>query len=111
MARAESLRGECFPEISEFFLVEIGSVPHVYSLQREIIKGHQGFFIVCLKVVLFMFRQGFLKIFLCVYLSFWCSHLELVSDLMISKRCIYHLFTEAVHISTLVEPNQMSWAL
>ena len=26
---------------------------------------------------------------------------------MISKFCIYHLFTKAVHISTLVEPKQM----
>ena len=35
-------------------------------------KGHQGFFIVHSKVVLFMFRKGFLKIFVCTYLSFWC---------------------------------------
>ena len=36
------------------------------------IKGHQGFFIVRSKVVLLMFRKGFLEIFFCRYLSFWC---------------------------------------
>ena len=34
-------------------------------------KGHTSFVVVCSKVVLFMFRKGFIKIIFCKYLYFW----------------------------------------
>ena len=34
------------------------------SAKLLVLKGHKGLFIVCSKVVLFMFKTGFLKIFI-----------------------------------------------
>ena len=48
-------------------------------------KETPGLSVVCSKVVFFMFRKGFLKIFFYKYLSFWCYFPGLVSDLPISK--------------------------
>ena len=53
------------------------------------LKGNKVSFVVRSKVVLFMFLNGFLKIFFDEYLSLWCLLLELVLDLMISKLFIY----------------------
>ena len=50
-----------------------------------VLKGHSVWSVVCSKVVLFIFRKGFLEIFFYKYLYFWCSLPELVSDLPISN--------------------------
>ena len=75
-----------------FFLIFSGTVPcrelgsfALYSVQQDASfelskstfrqffkKGHQVLSVVCSKVVLFMCRKGFLKIFFYKYLSFWC---------------------------------------
>ena len=47
-------------------------LPFVRLLESIFCKGHQGFFIVCSKVVLLIFRNRFLRIFDCQNLSFWC---------------------------------------
>ena len=86
----------------------------VYSIP----KGHQVFFIVHSKFVLFMFRKGFLKIFfLQVYLllvltsrtSFGLYVFQIVhKHKKFRQPLLYQLFTKAVHISTLLDPNQMN---
>ena len=46
--------------------------PEIVQQSAYVRKGQKVFFIVRSKVVLFMFRQIFLKMFFCKYLSFWC---------------------------------------
>ena len=45
------------------------AITHPFILMSSFLKGHQSFFIVRSKVVLFMFTKGFLQIFVaCIFL-------------------------------------------
>ena len=48
--------------------IKIGSTPGVIL----VVKGQEVLSVVRSKVVLFMLRKGFFKIFFYNYLSFWC---------------------------------------
>ena len=61
-----------------------------------------------------MFRMGFLKIFFVgnfLFSANFQNFFQIFQIFHIEKKwrrpLLYHLFTKAVHISTLVEPNQM----
>ena len=88
----------------------------------KVLKGHQGFFIVCSKAVLFMIKKVFLNYFLTGLFLFGADFRNFFSDLIIYKFSLYtkneddlsssnYLLSLYIYISTLVEPKKIKMGL